>query len=546
MTGRAVASGLVLVLIAAACAGDEADTAEAPATDCPAPDTTHPFVEVGCGLGLTQEALGEDRLLHNFAGGASVADYDGDGWLDVYVTGSTAPDHLYRNLGGEGFEDVTAAAGLVEDPPSGASVWGDVDGDGCLDLYVTSVGPARHHLYVSDCRGGFREEAVERGVDLATDELDDQFPDSQSFGAAFSDIDRDGDLDLFSGQWRLREHDLDEIPARNRLFTNDGTGHFTDVTTAAGLEDLDASTFTPTFADVDGDGWDDLLLAADFGTSRVLISDDGRRFADRTRAYGAGTDENGMGSVVTDLDGDERLDWFVTSIFRDPSRCDPSPTALEGCTGNRLFLGSDGTFVDATDRYGVRAGAWGWGADAFDVDLDADLDLGMTNQSPAPDQGVAGDPSVFWRNDDGRFHEVAADLGLDTTVSGKSYISFDVDRDGDLDVLVSSTYDGVALYRNDLATEARWLAVRPRGRAGNPDGIGATVLVQAEPGGPVQRRDIRSGDTYLGTRPFEAHVGLGDHEGAVHRVTVLWADTRQPTVVRDVAPDQVLEVVQPG
>lgn len=545
MTGRTSAAGLAFVLATAvACSGDDTPTA-GPAAECPAEDSSRPFVEVGCALGLTQEPLGEDRLLHNFAGGASVADYDGDGWLDVYVTGSTAPDRLYRNVEGERFEDVTETAGLVEDPPSGASVWADVDGDSCLDLYVTSVGASRHHLYLSDCAGRFTEEAVERGVDLATDELTEQFPDSQSFGAAFADVDQDGDLDLFSGQWRLREHDLSEIPARNRLFANDGTGHFTDVTDAYGLEDLDASTFTPTFTDVDGDGWDDLLLAADFGTSRVLISEQGRRFVDRTRAYGAGTDENGMGSVVTDLDGDERLDWFVTSIFRDQSHCDPSPTALEGCTGNRLFLGADGAFVDATDRFGVRAGAWGWGADAFDVDLDADLDLGMTNQSPAPDQGVAGDPSVFWRNDDGRFTEVAAALGLDATVSGKSYIAFDVDRDGDLDVLLSSTYDGVALYRNDLVTEPRWLAVRLHGRGANPDGIGATVLVQAEAGGPEQRRDIRSGDTYLGTRPFEAHVGLGTHAGPVHRVTVVWPDTRETTVLRDVPPNQRVEITQP-
>ena len=153
-----------------------------------------------------------------------------------------------------------------------------------------------------------------------------------SHGAAFGDVDRDGDLDLFIARW-IGEPDLGpgpdskrsegcpaDLPSRGQpgLFLNDGSGHFHNGTEAWGLDLGDVYAFQPTFADYDADGWPDLLLTGDFCTSRVFRNLEGSGFADVTDQLGVGTDENGMGSTVADFNGDGLLDWFVTAISYPP------------------------------------------------------------------------------------------------------------------------------------------------------------------------------------------------------------------------------------
>ncbi len=262
--------------------------------------------------------------------GVAAGDYDRDGDVDLYaVRGDIGPNLLFRNRGDGTFEDVTAASGITSN--------------------------------------------------------------RDSVSAAFGDYDRDGDLDLFITHWG----DNSPPGPTQQLWRNDGTGAFTDVSAAAGISASYAMpdgqiadlSFTPSFADVDNDGWPDLLVAGDFRTSQVFRNNRNGTFTNTTDPAVI-TDENAMGLAVGDYDDDGNLDWFVSSIW------DPDQDAMGNnwfVSGNRLYRGhGDGTFSDVTDVAGVREGYWGWGATFADFDNDGDLDLYHTNG---------------WKRDDPAAHE---------------------------------------------------------------------------------------------------------------------------------------------
>ncbi len=214
-------------------------------------------------------------------GGAAAADYNRDGWVDLYFTRLDGPDLLYRNRGDGTFEEVTASAfapGQLSSVQSSGAAFGDIDNDGDADLYVTSIKSNRYHLFVNDGAGRFREEAVARGAAIRGD--DPHF----GFSASFGDYDRDGFLDLHTTEWRLTLQNPTNAPGNARLLRNRGVagpGTFDDVTQAAGvgLDDLesfsfvaDSQSFASRFSDLDRDGHPDLAIAGDHGTSRLFFN----------------------------------------------------------------------------------------------------------------------------------------------------------------------------------------------------------------------------------------------------------------------------------
>lgn len=514
--------------------------------------------------------------------GVAVADVFGTGRPDVYVTRIGLPNSLYRNNGDGTFTDVADAAGVGGiDPANGShtAAFADVDADGCLDLYVSPARQGRSTLYMNNCNGTFREETALRGIDTT--------PGSAEFGAhehgaTFADFDLDGDLDLLVLQWdqasypehrkasgrdglcsarqpsAASEHrdavDRPESPNRSRLYRNDGTGHFEDVTASVGLDFRGTLAFTGQFADLDGDGWPELLVTGDVCTSKVFRNNRGR-FVDVTDELGVGTDENGMGSVLADLDGDGHLDWFVTSISHPTPRNRCETFGPTGCSGNRLYRGrSDGTFEDATDRFGLRDGWWGWGAAIEDFDDDGSLEViqtnGMREPPPPPGNAVdrfftpfATDPMRFWVESDGRYHDVATRVGLADRELGVALVPFDFDDDGDLDVLIARNHLTPLLYRNDTPRRHRWLTVKlddPTSH-GNRQGIGAEVVVTA--GGHRVRRRVNTDGSYESQKPPEVHVGLGDMSGSAH-VEVTWPGGRQRQELEVDEGDRVVTVVR--
>jgi hypothetical protein len=474
-------------------------------------------------------------------GGAAAGDYDGDGNIDLFVTRFDAPDILFRNRGDGAFEDVTDDAGLASfDLASNGAGFGDIDNDGDLDLYVSTTGKGRHYLFINDGQGRFTEEAVERNADIESPHL------RWGFSVAFGDYDRDGWLDIYVGEWRQSRIAGSCPPSHARLLRNrgaDSPGAFEDVTFAVGV-DLDGvviggvGAFAPAFSDLDNDGWPDLAIMSDFGSSRLFWNNGDGTFTDGTESANVGSENSGMGSTIGDFDNDGDLDWFATAIHHPPS------CFLVGWDGNRMHRNEGGRlFSNRIDEVGVRDGDWGWGAAFFDYDNDGDLDLIMTNGVHfSPD--FTDDPMHLWRNDDGVFTEISEQAGITDRGAGKGLLTFDYDNDGDLDVFVVNTAATPILYRNDGGNEHSWLRIRPTGGRSNRSALGAKVTLTLESGGPSQFREINSSSFFQGQGETIAHFGLGAGDAPVSEVRIEWPLGGE-TVLTDIACNTTLMVVEP-
>ncbi len=502
-------------------------TATIPPTQTPTPTRTTAewkFTDVTEAAGINYEHryanqfdLGENALT---AGGVAAGDFDRDGWIDLYVVqGDGGTSLLLRNRGDGSFEDVAAAAGVAVGGRRGTgAIFADVDGDGWLDLLVLGIDGSPPLLFHNRA-GTFEDASAASGLAFLQD----------SYSAAFADYDRDGDLDLFVSHWGNR---LSPGESTQNLWRNDGNGVFTDVSLASGISAAVARTvgpnlqldftFTPNFADIDNDGWPDLLVAADFGASRVLRNNRDGTFIDQTDAVIS--DENGMGGAVGDFDGDGNLDWFVSSIF------DPNGVAegFWGTTGNRLYRNSgDGTFADVTESAGVRDGGWGWGSTFADFDNDGWLDLFVVNGWRVPGSDLAAefaaDPArLFVNRGDGAFLERAVARGADDRGQGRGVVAFDYDNDGDLDLFIANNEGRPVLLRNDAGDGAgNFLSVELRGLPPNTYAVGARIYVTVS--GRSQLRELRAGSNFQSQDPMRQHFGLGEATQA-DEVRVVWPD----------------------
>ncbi len=231
-------------------------------------------------------------------------------------------------------------------------------------------------MYINNGLGGFTEQAVTRGAAIQSGKS------HWGWSPVFGDYDGDGFVDLYVSEWGGSAELSHSRLLRNR--GAEAPGFFSDVTETAGVkltrEGSNVTyTFAPRFADFDRDGHLDLSIAADFGTSVLFWNNGNGTFTNGTSAAGVGTDENGMGSAIADYDGDGLLDWFVTSIYDANESCESQPCNW-GYTGNRLYRNEgERQFSDQTTAVGVQDGQWGWGANMFDYDNDGDLDIIMTN-----------------------------------------------------------------------------------------------------------------------------------------------------------------------
>lgn len=528
--------------------------------------------------------------------GAAVADVNGDGRPDVMLTGIGRASALFLNEGDGRFKDVTASAGLPTGPSAGstAATFADIDGDGDLDLLLLGFGSAPDQLFLNDGSAHFQPDASS-GLDLLPYPRGSRIGSDITvprLGATWADVDGNGTLDLLETNWdvyavtaasqpgaagasaedastcaytrSIQAHQGARStglpPNRTRLYLNDGRGHLRDATSSMELHLTDTLAFTPVFTDLDGDGFPDLLLTGDTCTSRVLHNDRGRRFVDVTKQLGVGTDENGMGSVVRDLNGDGRPDWFVTAISYPTANGDcPVRVPLDGCSGNRLYLSRpDGTYEDVTTRAGVRDGGWGWGAAIEDFGNDGRLVLTMTNgyQLPAGSPAVrsgdmayfgrfVADPMRFWVPDGPRYLDAAGAAGLTDTGIGHALVAFDYDGDGRMDLLVANSNSGPRLYRNTSPADRSWLTVRLEDptHPGNRQAIGARVEVTREGGRPVVQW-ISTAGSYMAQKPPEVHVGFGSDFDPEVTVSITWPGSTRSQVVPHVGIDRIVTITR--
>jgi hypothetical protein len=495
---------------------------------CPEPAPAPPhqsgrFVDVSAQAGLTSvpqawlcNANAVECDARSMSGGGAAADFDGDGLSDLYLARGEFKDQLLLNCGGGAFADVSAALGISKaDAPSSGAVWGDVDSDGDLDLFVSVLGSEarRHYLYVQR-EGRFEEDGIDRGLAML-----DTGP-LYGTGAAFGDIDGDGFLDLYVGEWRDDNLMPQGITSENhaRLFLNRGAsapGYFEDITHRAGLA-LGGTTsngiltadgvfaFTPIFSDLDADGLLDLALSADYGSSRLFWNRGDGSFDDGTKAAGVGSDQAGMGADIGDFDGDGQLDWLVTSIY----------DARYGWTGNRLFrnLGAR-RFEDVSKALLMRDSGWGWGAAFADFDQDGVLDIFAVSGFRA--RGVAfgpqdlGSARLFRRTQtapDDAYAETSANTLPKLPGEGRGVALLDFDADGDQDLLVGMHRGASVLLRNDQpSAAARSVRLNLVGK-GERGAIGARVSIVAD--GVRQVREVHAGSGYLGQSEGTVHAGV--------------------------------------
>ncbi len=563
--GRRLASSLVLAAAAAlgvtAAPAQTAAAAAAPEPDAraaaaDAPDTGPAilsFTDITFRAGLIGFRYAHDDAIPEMTGSGVIADLNADGWQDVFFLsgGVQQPDALFLNNGDGTFSERGAAAGLAHVHRGMAAAVGDIDADGRLDLFVSSLGSGflaqrgAHRLYRNegnDVDGTplFTEIARAAGVNETSPRAAD------GMGANFGDYDLDGDLDLFVTGYHIGTQG-------NVLFANDGRGRFDNVTRAAGLADLETRGFMPVFADMDGDRYPELLIAGDYQTSLYLQNHGDGTFSDRTAASGTGLDGNGMGSVVADVNNDGLPDWYVTAVMS-------AGGSVVGGTGNMLYLNRGaGVFEERATDAGVDDGGWGWGVVAVDVNHDGLLDLVTTNGWNRPNMDGElewiVDPTRLFLNQgvgpDGvpSYVDVAADTGLRHDGQGRGMVHFDLDNDGDQDLLIFNQLGPMTLYRNDLTgPHTHWLRVfldtggAAEERALPPDGFGSRISLLA--GGNWQHRSIGSGGGFLGTSELSAHFGLGAATRG-DQLRIEWPDGSS-TVLHDIAADATITVTPSG
>jgi hypothetical protein len=485
-------------------------------------------------------AYGGKLLPETLGAGCAFLDYDADGWQDILlVNGMDWPGHrrqrttlcLYHNNRNGTFTDVTRAAGLdVEMYGMGVAV-GDFNNDGFPDLLVTCVGQNR--LFRNTGKGSFVDVTNASGLGGRM---------AFSTSAMWVDIDRDGFLDLFVCnyvRWSA-EHDvfcsLDGkqksycTPEAYRgetcwLFRNRGNGTFEDVTATCGIFDSSSKSLGVALIDHDRDGWPDIFVANDTQPNKLYRNQGNSTFKDIGLLSGIalsndGKARAGMGVDAADFDNSGTVGLAITNFEGE----------MIG-----LYKPESGGYRDIATQAGVGSQSrdrLGFGCLFADLDLDGRLDLVVANghiddtvRNIRGNVGHAQPPHLFLNQGDARFVDVASSVGPTFAQPrvGRGLAYGDFDRDGDVDLLMTTNNGPAVLFRNDRTGDNRSLRFRLVGTTSNRDAIGASVRIFHADGS--QSRMVRSGSSYLSQseRPVTFGVGRRDR---VERVVVTWPSGR--------------------
>ena len=526
---------LIVCLSVYGCGGGSGGSARAPAptppvnNDPPATNDAIVFTrtsESRLNRPYTEEL--EAERVRFMGGGVAAADVDGNGFVDLLVVGGNRdPNHFYANEGGV-LEETSADLGLDLVNWASGPAFGDIDGDGDLDLFIGSVKGGAAALF-ENRDGRFVDITTASGISMTAE---------TTISATFYDYDKDGYLDLFLAHWGTQRQPREDTET---VWRNNGDLTFTSTSIESGIADtlveLDTDwSFTPNFSDIDNDGDGDLLMVSDFEESQVYRNNDDGTFT-RITDRQVIKDQSGMGAAVGDYDNDGDMDWFVTSIY--------NLDVIGGVRfGNRLYRNDgNGVFADVTEAGGVANGGWGWGACAADFDNDGRLDIFHVNGwIDGPIGDFTADRVRFYHGlGGGEFMERAVEVGLADVGQGRGVACFDVERDGDIDILITNNSpDHLVLYRNDSDNDNHFLTLRLRGAGMNTFGIGAHIALVV-PTGQRQTREMGGSNNYVSHNPYEVHFGLGPATEA--EITVTWPDGE--VTIQTLQADQRITIGQP-
>lgn len=521
------------------------------------------FRNVAASAGLTDRfPNGGDKtkrfILETTGSGAAFLDYDNDGLLDIFlVSGEGGVSRLYHNEGNGHFTDVTVKMGLAGVPLGwGQGVCaGDYDNDGYTDLFVTYWG--QNHLYRNV--GGVRFEDVTVRAGLRQDRV------RYNTGCAFLDYDNDGHADLFVANYLKFDPATTPEPGenpycwyrglpvacgprglpfdRNILYHNNGNGTFTDVSDASGISAPDQNySLGVLTGDFNQDGLVDIYVACDQTPSLLYINQGNGKFTEEAVLRGAAFDENGktmsgMGATAGDYDGDGLPDIF-RSNFSDER---------ETLYRNR----GGGQFDDATIPAGLARNTRyvGWGCGFFDFDNDGWPDLLLVNGHVFPEVDRLGidihyrDHAILYRNLGGKFADISqtAGPGILERQSARGAAFGDYDNDGLVEVLINNQNAAPSLLKQTMHPANHWIALKLVGVRSNRGALGAKVRLTA--GSRTQYDEVRSGGSYLSQNDLRLHFGIGEARRA-DRIEILWP-SGQRQVLRDVSADRVLRIEEP-
>jgi len=479
---------------------------------------------------------------------------DGGSFTDP-AAARQARHRLFRNRGRSGsgqavhFDDVTAQSGIAHPQYGMGACAADYDNDGFPDLYVTDVGP--NVLYHNNAGKSFTDVTRNAGVGFS----------SFGASCAFADVDRDGYVDLFvvnyvdatlannvfcgdaTAKLRVYCHPLNFLPLAAVLYHNNGNGTFTDISQKAGIAGHRGNGLGVVVGDYDDDGWPDIFVANDTTPNFLYHNEGGGVFKEVALVSGVsvasdGRPRAGMGTDFGDYDGDGRLDLFVTNhelethtLFRNLGR---------------------GLFEDKTTQSGIGVETLpyvGFGTQFLDADNDGDLDLAIVNGHVMNNSGHFRQGSkeaqrkLLFRNDgNGRFSEVSRSSGpgFAAEAVGRTLVAGDIDNDGRLDLLVTNNGGQAELLRNDTVNANHAVTLTLTGGRSNRSAIGARVRLTA--GGVTQTREVKAGSSYLGESDLRVHFGLGPAT-RIDRLEIRWP-SGATEVVPDVAADQIIAVTE--
>lgn len=511
------------------------------------------------------------QLPEDMGSGAAWADYDNDGWLDLFVVNQAGPltlsadevrsssarSALYRNNGDGTFTDVSASAGIDYRSHGMGAAWGDYDNDGWPDLVVSSYG--ENELFRNNGDGTFERRSEQSGIGAY-----------QGFwtGVSWGDFDRDGLLDLYVAGY-VKYSDLGKMPPslqydveappslnpsafapeRNLLYRNNGDGTFTEMAYQAGVANPRGRSLAAAWVDLDDDGWPDLYVANDVSDNALFRNLGNGLFEEVSLAARVADYRGAMGIAVGDWDGDADVDLFITHWIAQEN------ALYNNMRTQRLELDLPRArtlqFMDEADRYGLGQIALdyvGWGTSFFDYDNDGSLDLFVVNGSTFQEDDdprllVGMRDQLFWnRNAEEGFYDVSAVSGqyFATESVGRGAAFGDYDNDGDTDVFVVNNGGRAVLLRNDGGNTNRWLKIRLEGRQSNRSAIGAKLRLVAGP--TVQIREVGSQSSYLSQNSLIAHFGLGSRAQA-DTLEIVWPSGLRE-ILTNVAADQTLHLVE--
>ncbi len=511
--------------------------------------------------------------------GASIVDFDRDGWQDIYLTnsGERSLNRLYRNQGDGTFKDVAGEVGLADLNQVGTgvsmgAVWGDYDNDGYEDLFLYKWG--RPELFHND--GGKHFTRASEAATLPT------WINANT--AVWFDYDGDGLLDLFIGGYYSEDIDLWNLKTtrimpesfeyaknggRKYLFHNLGSGKFEEVSAKLGI-DSRRWALAAAAADLRGSGHQDLFIANDYGVSELYFND-GKRFHDVGERTGVGfAPKSGMTAAFGDVLNQGRYAVYVSNISEDGVLIQ----------GNNLWVPQEGTSGDGL-RYenlaralGVEMGGWSWGMRFGDLNNDGTLDVYLTNGYVSADRNksywydfskVAGGNSTIigdaanwpamegrslsgyqqkrvWLNDGaGKFNDVAQAVGATDTYDGRAVALADLWNRGVLDVVVTNQRGPLLIYKNTVAPENRWIDFELEGTASNRSALGAEVRLSWN--GQQQVQTVSGGSGFCAENQRRLHFGLGKNE-QVEKAVIRWPSGKVQTIDNP-AVDQVNKIKEP-